>query len=265
MCIDFDTFKSFTQFMFLAIDIGNTNITIGVLYEKKWGEHRFTSDVNQSVEHYEDHFSLLKQSLGSIAIEGVAVSSVVPQLTPIILEAIRYAFSVRPYLLEKKWYNKLPVVPNNPDEIGTDLVSNALAGWEMVKEKLLIVDFGTALTYTYVNNEGRIEGVSIAPGIQTSMNSLSSKAAQLPEITLDLPEYALGTNTVEAMKAGILWGFVGQVQYLVEKIKIEKGENVTTIATGGLSEVLEPLSDSFNIVDRHLTLKGLNHFYKLIS
>jgi type III pantothenate kinase len=251
--------------MFLAIDIGNTNITIGVLIKNKWGEHRFTADTNQSVEHYEEHFTLLKRSLGPAPIAGVAVSSVVPQLTPIILEAIRYAFGVQPYLLEKKWYSKLPVSPTNTDEIGTDLVANALAAWQMVQNKLLVVDFGTALTYTYVSETGNIEGVAIAPGIQTSMNSLSSNAAQLPEINLDLPEHALGTNTVEAMKAGILWGFVGQVQYLIQKIKQEKGGQLITIATGGLSEVLEPLSDSFNIVDRHLTLKGLNHFYKLMN
>ena len=154
--------------MFIAIDIGNSNITVGVLNNSIWEEYRFTSDQNQSVEHYEDHFSLLKQSLAGTRVKGIAVSSVVPKLTPLILEAIKFVFQLKPYLLEKKWYKKLPIVPSNPDEIGTDLVANALAAWTMIKDSLLIVDFGTALTYTYVNKEGRIEGVSIAPGIQTS-------------------------------------------------------------------------------------------------
>lgn len=250
--------------MFIAIDIGNTNITLGVLENSLWEEYRFSSDENQSVEHYEEHFNLLKQSLSATSVEGIVVSSVVPQLTPLVLEAVKFVFHTNPYVLEKKWYKKLPIVPTNPDEIGTDLVANALAAWTIVQDKLLVVDFGTALTYTYVSREGRIEGVSIAPGIQTSMNSLSSKAAQLPEINLDLPERVLGTNTVEAMKAGILWGYVGQVQFLIEKIKSEKGQDLTTIATGGLSEVLKPLQKSFDIIDKHLTLKGLYYFYKLM-
>ena len=250
--------------MFIAIDIGNSNITLGVLNNSIWEEYRFTSDQNQSVEHYENHFSLLKQSLSDIKVKGIAVSSVVPKLTPLVLEAAKFVFQVKPHLLEKKLYHSLPIVPSNPDEIGTDLVANALAAWTMIQDSLLIVDFGTALTYTYVNKEGLIEGVSIAPGIQTSMNSLSANAAQLPEINLDLPEKALGTNTVEAMKAGILWGYVGQVEFLIKKIKLEKGEDITIIATGGLSEVLSPLKKSFDVIDRNLTLKGLKYFYDLI-
>lgn len=250
--------------MFLAIDVGNSSITIGSSVDTVWQEHRFTSDKHQSLEHYENHFKNLKRSLGDVPIQGIVISSVVPQLTQIIREAASYAFDTEPYVFDKQWFDRLPVKPINPDEIGTDLVANTLAGWERFKNSFLVVDFGTALTYTFVNSMGQIEGVAIAPGIETALNSLVSNAAQLPEISLDLPSYALGTNTVEAMKAGILWGYVGQVQYMVQKIK-EQYSPTYTIATGGLSHVLEPLEGTFDAIDRHLTIKGLKCFYDIAS
>lgn len=250
--------------MFLGVDIGNTNITIGVFDGQSWSEHRYTSDSSQSVEHYEDHFRTLYEDLKFATIEGIAVSSVVPNLTKKVLEALEYAFQKSPLLLEKRLYNVLPIVPLNPDEIGTDLVANALAGWERFNSSFLVVDFGTALTYTYVDTKGEITGVSIAPGIQTAMNTLASNAAQLPEVDLDLPERSLGTNTVEAIKAGIMWGFVGQVQFMVDKIRKQYHPNFV-VATGGLSEVLDPLRDTFDGIDRHLTLKGLRQFHQIVT
>jgi type III pantothenate kinase len=252
------------KFMFIAIDIGNSSITIGSAVDAVWQEHRFTSDKNQSLEHYANHFKGLRKSLGNEPIQGIVISSVVPALTNIIREAAGYAFDTQPYVFDKQWFNKLPVIPLNPDEIGTDLVANTLAGWERFKTSFLVVDFGTALTYTFVNKQGHIEGVAIAPGIETALNSLVTKAAQLPEISLDLPVYALGTNTVEAMQAGILWGYVGQVQYMVQKIK-EQYNPTYTIATGGLSHVLDPLESTFDAIDRHLTIKGLKCFYEIAS
>jgi len=251
--------------MFIAIDIGNTNITVGVRGNEEWVEYRISSEEDQPMVYYTQQLSLIAENIGKNDLEGVAVSSVVPNLTEIILDATRIELHKNPLLFHKKWYHLLPINPANPEEIGTDLMANALAACIKYSGPCLIVDFGTALTYTLVNENKEIEGVAIAPGIKTAMQSLAGNAAQLPEIPLELPKNALGTNTVEAMNSGILWGYVGQVSYMINKIKEEKGYSITTIATGGLSEVLSPLKDQFDVVDRDLTVEGIYQFFKLVQ
>ena len=215
--------------------------------------------------YYTQQLALIAENIDKEQIEGVAVSSVVPHLTEIILDATKIELHHEPILLQKKWYHLLPIATSNPEEIGTDLLANALAGYNKKKGPCLIVDFGTALTYTLVNPDRHLGGVAIAPGIKTAMQSLSGNAAQLPEIPLELPEKALGTNTVEAMNSGILWGFVGQVTFMIDKIKNDANYDITTIATGGLSEVLKPLEDKFDIIDRNLTIQGIYEFFKLVQ
>ena len=251
--------------MFIAIDIGNTNITVGVRNNEEWVEYRISSEEDQPVVYYTQQLSSIAENISKNDLEGVAVSSVVPHLTEIILDATRIKLHKNPILFHKKWYHLLPIEPANPEEIGTDLMANALAGCIKYPGPCLIVDFGTALTYTLVNQNKEIEGVAIAPGIKTAMQSLAGNAAQLPEIPLELPKNVLGTNTVEAMNSGILWGYVGQVSYMIKKIKEEKGYPITTIATGGLSEVLSPLKDQFDVVDRDLTVEGIYQFFKLVQ
>ena len=251
--------------MFIAIDIGNTNITVGVRKRETWHEHRIGSDDVQPLAYYTRQLALITENIDKDQIEGVAVSSVVPHLTEIILDATKTELHHEPILFQKKWYHLLPIVTSNPEEIGTDLMANALAGYFKKKGPCLIVDFGTALTYTLVNPDNHLDGVAIAPGIRTSMQSLSGSAAQLPEIPLELPEYPLGTNTVEAMNSGILWGFVGQVSFMIDKIRSETAYDIITIATGGLSEVLKPLEDKFDIIDRNLTIQGIYEFFKLVQ
>jgi len=251
--------------MFIAIDIGNTNITVGVLRANSWQEYRIGSNVVQPLAYYSQQLAIIAQEIDKSQLEGVAISSVVPHLTDIILNATRIELHKEPLLFQNKWYNLLPIVTSNPEEMGTDLMANALAGYIKSKGPCLIVDFGTALTYTLVNNKKQIEGVAIAPGIRTAMQSLAGNAAQLPEIPLALPKNVLGTNTVEAMNSGILWGFVGQVSYLINKIKSQIDYKITIIGTGGLSEVLQPLKGEFDLVDRTLTVQGIYEFFKLVQ
>lgn len=251
--------------MFIAIDIGNTNITVGVRKNEIWHEYRIGSEEVQPLAYYTQQLAVIAENIDKEQIEGVAVSSVVPHLTDIILDATKVELHHEPILFQKKWYHLLPIVTSNPEEIGTDLLANALAGYNKKKGPCLIVDFGTALTYTLVNPQKHLDGVAIAPGIRTSMKSLSGNAAQLPEIPLELPDKPLGSNTVEAMNSGILWGFVGQVSFMIDKIKSETDYDFTTIATGGLSEVLKPLEDKFDIIDRNLTIQGIYEFFKLVQ
>jgi type III pantothenate kinase len=251
--------------MFIAIDIGNTNITVGVTNNDSWQEYRMSSEEVQPLIYYTQQLAAIAENIDKDKIEGVGVSSVVPNLTEVILDATKIELHHEPILFQKKWYHLLPIKTTNPEEIGTDLLANALAGYLKNQGPCLIVDFGTALTYTLVDPEGHLGGVAIAPGIRTSMESLSGNAAQLPEIPLELPQKPLGTNTVEAMNSGILWGFVGQVTFMIDKIKSSIDYNITTIATGGLSEVLKPLEDKFDIIDRNLTIQGIYEFIKLVQ
>ncbi|MEN8248663.1 MAG: type III pantothenate kinase [Bacteroidota bacterium] len=251
--------------MFVAIDIGNTNITIGVHKHGQWQEHRIGSVEIQPLAYYTQQLSIIAGEVNKEKLEGVGISSVVPNLTDIIMDATKLVLHKEPVLLARKWYSLLPVVSANPDEMGTDLLANSLAGFKVHEAPCLIVDFGTALTYTLIRPDGFIEGVAIAPGIKTAMQSLSGNAAQLPEISLKLPDNPLGTNTVEAMNSGILWGFVGQVSFMVNKIKAEADFEIKIIATGGLSEVLKPLENEFDVIDRNLTVEGIREFVRIVQ
>ncbi len=254
--------------MFIAIDIGNTNITIGLRQDDgTWEEYRIGSEKVEPLVYYTRQLAVISREINKQGhtIEGVGISSVVPHLTDVVLDATRLELHHDPVLFQSKWYHLLPVTPANPEEIGTDLLANSLAACVEYQGPCLVVDFGTALTYTLVSDKQKIEGVAIAPGIKTAMEALAGNAAQLPEIPLELPDNPLGTNTVEAMNSGILWGFVGQVVFMLDKIRQFAGYPITPAPTGGLSEVLKPLQPHFDAIDRHLTLKGIYHFFKLVQ
>ncbi|MCB0495639.1 MAG: type III pantothenate kinase [Cyclobacteriaceae bacterium] len=248
--------------MFVAVDIGNSNITVGLKKEDKWQEYRFPTHSEQPLLLLREQIKLLDLS----KLRGVGISSVVPSVTPLVRSEIELLFGMNPVVVNKRHYQYLPVEPDNPDELGSDLLVNSLAASKLCGQNdCLIVDFGTALTYTYIDVKGAIKGVSIAPGINTALKALSQNAAQLPQITPTLPEKALGTDTVSAIKAGTIWGFVGQVSFMINKIKEENNPNLKTIATGGLSHVLKPLDKVFDHIDRHLTLNGIEVYHDIVK
>jgi type III pantothenate kinase len=159
--------------------------------------------------------------------------------------------------MRPKLYETLAIQVIVPEEIGSDLVANAVYAHENYKSNVLIVDFGTALTFTLVNAEGKMEGVSIAPGLKTAVKSLFSQTAQLPEVPLEMPEFNLGTDTVSAIQAGILWGYVGMVKEMISRVKEDKNGDLKVVATGGLSSILTPLASYFDEVNKLITLEGL--------
>jgi len=248
--------------MFVAVDIGNSNITVGLKADDKWVEYRFSTHSNQPL-------LLLKEQIKTLdisTIKGVGLSSVVPAVTPLVRSELELLFGMTPVVVNKLDYSLLPIKPENPDELGTDLLVNSLAANQLFgNTESLIIDFGTALTYTFVDANGAIMGVAIAPGINTAIRALSSTAAQLPEITPTLPEKALGTDTVSAIKGGTIWGFVGQVQFMIQKIKEETTPHLKIVATGGLSHVLKPLTPLFDQIDRYLTLNGIEAYYDIVT
>jgi len=254
--------------MLLAIDAGNTNIVFGIHDGNSWiHEWRFeTLPIKNQVE-YEMFLRLnfLEHDLKLEDVKGIVISSVVPQLNDILSQFSRPWIGHEPIFVGPKIYDKLPVKTNNPHQIGTDLVSNAMAGHTLYKENIIVVDFGTALTFTVVDKSGQVRGVNIAPGLRTAIKSLVGNTAQLPEVPLELPKSVIGTDTISAIQNGVLWGYVAMVEGILDRIEKEVGENYKVVATGGLSSILHPLHDRFDEVNRLLTLEGLRFIYQTIS
>lgn len=246
--------------MLLAIDIGNSDITLGLWKDQQWKfVWRIATKPDLSELYYgikiRDYF--FESATESNQVRSVVVSSVVPVLTEKIRNVVRTLFEKEPILLGPQMYDKLPLGILNPYEIGSDLVSNAAAAYFEHKKNCIVVDFGTALTFTTISGEGIILGVSIAPGLKTAIKSLSQNTAKLFDVPLETPPSSLGKNTVTAIQSGIMIGYEGLVRNMVAKIKAELNTDCVVIATGGLSSKIISLNDLFHSIEPHLTLDGL--------
>lgn len=248
--------------MFLAIDAGNSNVVFAIYQEKdeKWSNHfrletkdsKLTSQLSKKVPLY-----FLEHSISPSDISAIGFSSVVPEINARIMKFCQNYFGIIPYLISSKSYATLPVSSLRPSEIGSDLMCNVMAAFTRFQQPTIIVDFGTALTFTVVSGEGKIKGVNIVPGLRTAINSLFQNTSKLPNVALEMPQSALGQNTIHAIQAGILYGYTGLVKGMIETLEKETGEKFHIIATGGLSSVLTPLAEVFEEIDRNLTLEGL--------
>jgi type III pantothenate kinase len=246
--------------MLLAFDIGNSDITIGLWNGTEWQYvWRIPSKPDQSELYYgvrmRDYF--LEAAILVEKVETIVLSSVVPGLTEKIKNVIRNIFIKEPIILGPEVYTKLSVQVLNPYEIGADLVANAVAAHTKFKQTCIVVDFGTALTFTTISGEGKILGVSIVPGLRTALKSLTQNTAKLFDVPLEMPASALGINTVTAIQSGIVIGYEGLVKHMVAAIRTELKTDCPAIATGGLSFVITSLKGFFHTVDPHLTLDGL--------
>jgi type III pantothenate kinase len=250
--------------MLLAVDIGNSDIVFGVNKSEKWlNQFRIESQIAKSSSDFDARLRLLflENNLKISDIDKIVLSSVVPDLTDPIIEMCQNLFGINPIVVGPAIYLKLPLEIIRPQEIGTDLVCNALYAFIKYKTNIIIVDFGTALTFTTVSETGKIIGVSIAPGLKTAVKSLFSNTAQLPEVPIEVPDSVIGQNTVHAIQAGVMWGYIGMVEKMLLKIQEEVGAKCKVIATGGLSSKLIQLHPLFDEIDVNITLNGL----KIIS
>ncbi len=247
--------------MILTADIGNSNVTLGLYADGQWlSTHRLpTKPGRQSDLFYQMQISnwLLEQSVNAEAISDVVLSTVVPELRGTFETLSRHLFKQPALLVAPDIYQKLRLKIERPEELGTDLFANAVSAHYQFKQDCIIVDFGTALTFTVVDRHGQLLGVSIAPGLKTSIEALFQKTAQLPEVPLELPASAIGKDTVHAIQSGILVGYVGLVRHMLSAIRAEIGEQYLAVATGGLSAILHPLEADFHAIDPKLTLDGL--------
>jgi type III pantothenate kinase len=246
--------------MLLAFDIGNSDITIGLWNGTTWKNNwRIPSRVDQPELFYgvkvREYF--LEAAIPTTWVQTIVLSSVVPGLTEKIKNVVRGLFEKEPITLGPSIYEHLPIKVLNPYEIGSDLVANAMAAHHKVRETCIVVDFGTALTFTTVSDKGIILGVSIVPGLRTALRALSQNTAKLFDVPLEMPASALGISTVTAIQSGIVIGYEGLVKNIVQAIRTELKVECPAIATGGLSFVITSLKGFFQSVDPQLTLDGL--------
>ena len=254
--------------MLLAFDIGNSDITVGLWKNEEWKHIWRISSRPDLPELFfgvkiRDYF--FEAGIEVSQVKTIVLSSVVPAMTEKIRNVSRTLFEKEPVVLGPKVYESLPMNILNPFEIGSDLVANSAAAYFKYKQTCIVVDFGTALTFTAVSHEGKILGVSIAPGLKTAIRSLSQNTAKLFDVPLEMPASSLGKNTVTAIQSGILFGYEGLVRNVVSKIREELNAECPVIATGGLSSTITSLSNFFYSIEPNLTLDGLRIIGELVN
>lgn len=248
--------------MILTIDIGNTNIVFGVTNQNEWLKiWRIKTDSSKTADEYEVIFtSLLRSSdINKNEIVQTVLSSVVPSLIRPFNEMVDHLLGHTTLLVEPSLYKSLPIEILSPNEIGTDIVADATAAFIRYGGPCMVIDFGTAITFTTISKAGRILGVAIVPGLLTALRSLTGNTAQLRDVQLVAPPSVLGDNTIHAIQAGLVLGFAGLVDSIVARTERELSEKLTVVATGGLSTVLHNISTRIQLIDQNLTLDGLKY------
>ncbi len=252
--------------MILVVDVGNTHIVLGV-YEKTdlLASWRLNTDKERTADELGMFMLNLFNHAGLKAdkMEAVIIASVVPPIMYTLEHSIKKYFKLEPMIIGPGTKTGINIRYQNPKEVGTDRIVNAVAGYELYGGPLIIVDMGTATTFCAVSEKGEYLGGVICPGVKISLEALFQKAAKLPRIDLIKPEGVIGKNTVSSMQSGIFYGYIGQVDYIVKRMKQEMQEdNVKVIATGGLARFISEESISIDHINSTLTLEGLRIVYE---
>ena len=252
--------------MLLAIDIGNTSITMGLFASEKLGPRwRLASDNERTSDEYGILLIQLLERAGVKAGESceVAIASVVPPLTGIVERACRDYLNAIPLIVDAGTRTGIPLRYEDPKQVGADRVVNALAVRRLIKGPACIVDFGTATIFDAISGEGEYLGGAIAPGIGIASDALFRRAAKLPRVEILRPPVAIGRNTVHSLQSGLLFGYVGLVDGMVARFRAELGPEMKTIGTGSLVELIARETKSIDIVEPWLALQGLKIIYDL--
>ncbi|MGG0657418.1 type III pantothenate kinase [Rummeliibacillus pycnus] len=251
--------------MILVMDVGNTNISIGVYKADQLEHHwRLKTDPLKTEDEYAMQLKMLFMhvTLSFEDVRGIIISSVVPPILFSLENMCRKYFSIDPVVVGPGVKTGLNIKCENPREVGADRIVNAVAAIHEYGSPLIVVDFGTATTYCYIDENSNYMGGAIAPGISISMEALFTKTSKLPRVEITRPQSVIGKNTVSSMQSGIVYGYVGQVEGIVQRMREQSKEDPLVVATGGLANMISKESKIIDIVDPFLTLKGLYLIYK---
>ncbi len=246
--------------MLLVVDIGNTNVVFG-LYDDATLTHTFR--VSTVLSRTEDEYGVLLLQLMTLrklehdVVNAAIIASVVPPLTDVMVQAVRHAFAREPMVVGPGLKTGMPVLYENPREVGADRIVNAVAAFERTQGPVIVVDFGTATTFDCVSPKGEYLGGVIVPGVRVSLDALLAHAAKLSRIELLAPPRVLGKNTTHALQSGLVIGHAALVDGMVERLQLELGYKSRVIATGGLASLIAEHAKRIDELDANLTLEGL--------
>ncbi len=251
--------------MILVLDAGNTSIVLGVYDQDQLMYHWRMETIRRKTE--DEYGMQIKAFLQDVelsfsSINGIILSSVVPPIIATLERMCEKYFHEKPMIVGPGVKTGLNIKYDNPREVGADRIVNAVAAIHEYSSPLIVVDFGTANTFCYINEKQQYMGGAIAPGINISTEALYARAAKLPRIEIAMPDHVVGKNTISAMQAGIVYGYVGQVEGIVARIKKTSKEKPIVIATGGMASLIASETTIIDYVDPLLTLKGLHLIYK---
>ena len=252
--------------MLLAIDVGNTNITIGVFdKEKLVTTFRMTTKMQRTSDEYGiTIIDLLEHNeISHNEIKDAIISSVVPNVMHSLCSGMIKYFGIQPMVVEPGVKTGIRITSENPAQIGADRIVDAVGAYELYGGPVVVIDYGTATTYDFINGNGDFFAGVTSPGIRISAKALWEDAAKLPEIEIKKPKSILAQETISSMQAGLVYGQIGQTEYIINRVKAEVGlENIKTVVTGGLGRIIANETDAVDIYDPNLTLKGINLVYK---
>jgi type III pantothenate kinase len=248
----------------LAVDVGNTNVTFALFDgERLAADWRVTSHRERTADEMAVELRQLfaLRGLELDVVTGVVISSVVPNLNSALIEASRRYLKQEPLMVGPGVKTSVKVRYDNPKEVGADRIANALAAYTKYGGPIVVIDFGTAVTYDAINAEGDYLGGAIAPGVEISLDALVSQTAMLRRVEAVAPESVIGRNTVTSIQSGLVWGFVAQVEGMVARMVAELGGSARVIATGGQAALVAGLTNVIEETDPLLTLEGLRLIY----
>lgn len=245
--------------MLFAIDVGNTNVKFGIHDGQQWTHvWRVQTVADRMADEYAAYFRQFFEDSGLdiTQLKRSVVSSVVPKLTPGMIQLAERYVPRKPVVLQYGVSLGINILTDFPHQVGADLIADAVAAYDYFKANCIVVDFGTATKFIAINAQGDFLGVAISAGLHATVDSLVSKAAKLPYVDLVPPPSVIGRNTIHSMQAGLVVGYVAMTEGLIDRVKAELGE-AKVVATGGLVSLVAPLTNRFDVVDPNLTLEGL--------